>query len=86
MSIFYVSEARNPPRDISPLTIRGAVALIMDSIGPGGDALIEKIVTLKGNPVGYSDLRATIAAVTPPGQTFVTRKVQGGAIKLWRIK
>lgn len=85
--ITRVSEARHPPRGIRPYTIKGALALLLDPLYPGGDpVVIGGIVTLNGNRVAPRDIRSAIVALTPPGHQYVTRTVQGEQIKVWRVR
>ena len=84
--IYYASEATNPPGNISPLTVRGAIATILGNMVPGADVTITSIISVKGVRQSYSNIRATLAQVAPPGHQYACRSLQGGAIKIWRIK
>ena len=84
--ITYVSEARHPPRGLSPYTIKGALALLLDPLAPGDSVVIGGIITLKGNRVAPRDIRSAIVALTPPGHQYATRTVQGEQIKVWRVR
>ena len=84
--IIYVSEAKNPPRDLQPFTIKAAVAIILDAMGVDTSTVIGGIITLRGNRVTPRDIRSAIAAATPPGQQFATRLVGGEQMKVWRLK
>lgn len=82
----YVSEAKNPPRNLQPFTIKAAVALITDALAVDGSAVIEGIVTLKGNRVSPADIRSAIATTTPPGRQFATRMIGPTTMKIWRLR
>ena len=84
--ITYVSEAKNPPWGTSPYTVRGAIASLLAPMEPEASIVIGGIITLRGNRVAPRDIRSTIAAVTPPGQQFACRMVQGEQMKVWRIR
>jgi hypothetical protein len=84
--ITYVSEARNPPWNTRPYTVRGALASLLAPMAPGASIVIGGIITLSGNRVAPRDIRSTISAVTPPGQQFACRMVQGEQMKVWRIR
>ena len=86
MTQFYASEATNPPGGVSPLTVRGTIATILATLEPGTDVTITSIISVKGVRQSYSNIRATIAQVAPPGHQYACRTVQGGAIKIWRMK
>lgn len=84
--ITYVSEARHPPRNLQPFTIKGAIAILLDTMKVDTSLVIGGIITLKGNRVPPRDIRSAINAATPPGHQYATRLIGSEQMKVWRLK
>lgn len=86
MTLHYVSEAKAPPGGLQPFTIKAVVATILGTIEVDGSAVIEGIVTLKGNRVSPADIRSAVSNVTPKGRAYTTRMIGPTTMKIWRLK